>query len=56
MATWLKSNMIQKCSTLKWAIKAGFGIKVDMKWTKFLSFDLKMAAEIHTNIFMRIQP
>ena len=48
MATWLKSNMVKKYSTLKQAKKFGFGTKMDMTWTKFLSFDLKMAADILT--------
>ena len=48
MATGLKSNMVKKCSTLKWTKKSGLGTKMDMKWTKYVSFDLKMAADILT--------
>ena len=34
--------------------KVRFGTKMDMKWTKFLSFDMKMAADILT-FCMQIQ-
>ena len=48
MATGFKSSMVKKCSTLKWVIKSGFETQTDIKLTKFLPFDLNMAADILT--------